>query len=225
MRKSLTIAAVLSMVLVTGTAQAAPYRTAQATSSSAGHFSLLGGQTVANGTDVVSVDAGWPGVSFGFTHGTSATSDMGLKFDLLYAVESMTVNNQFGIGLRAPFRFMLARKDKLSLLVHLDPGIKLYTSSPVAFGLQLPVGLTAGYDLNPNVVIAFGVDLPMTLFVTPSPVTFYIAPMFGPAIEFHPDKQLLIGLNTRFGPVIAANSNGSGSQFGFVTQAVVGYKL
>lgn len=231
MPKSLTIAAVLSMALITGTAQAAPYRTALDTSAS-GHYSLIGGQTVANGNDVVSAEVGWPGVSFGFTHGTSSTSDMGVKFDLLYGVESMTSGSQFGIGLRAPFRFMVAKKDRLSVLVHADPGIKLYTYSSAWFGFQLPVGLTAGYDVNQNVVLSFGVDVPMTLFVAPSPVAFWIAPMFGPGIEFHPDRQLSIGLNTRFGPVVYTGVPGvpsvfssSGSQFGMVTQAVLGYKL
>jgi hypothetical protein len=233
MRNSLTIAAVLSMALATGTAQAAPYKTASTSYSSGAHYSLLGAQTVAAGSDVISAEAGWPGVSFGFTHGLNATQDVGVKFDLLYGVESISQGTQFGIGLRAPFRMMLAKKDKISFLVHADPGIKLYTYSPAWFGLQLPVGVTAAYDVNPNLLVSFGVELPLTLFVTPSPAALFIAPLFGPAIEFHPDRQLSIGLNTKFGPVFYTATPGfnfpgvstSGSNFGFVTQAVVGYKL
>jgi hypothetical protein len=234
MRKSLTTAAVLSFALVTGTAQAAPYRTAPDSSTSSAHYSLLGGQTVAKGSDVVSAEVGWPGVSFGFTHGMSSTSDLGAKFDLLYGVESISSGGtQFGIGLRAPFRLMLGKKDKVSFLFHVDPGIKLYTYSSVWFGLQAPIGVTAAYDINPQLLVSFGVDLPLTLFVTPSPVALFIGPLFGPAIEFHPDRQLSIGLNTRFGPVFNTATpgfsfpgvSGSGSNFGFVTQAVLGYKL
>jgi hypothetical protein len=221
------------MALVTGTAQAAPYRTAPDTSSST-HYSLLGAQTVAAGNDVVSAEAGWPGISFGLTHGLTSTSDIGAKFDLLYGVESQSSwGTQFGIGLRAPYRLMLGKKDKLSFLVHADPGIKLYTFPKTWFGFQVPVGLTASYDINPQLLVAFGVEMPLTLYVTPSPVALFIAPLFGPAIEFHPDRLLSIGLNTKFGPVFRTalpgvnvpGFSGSGTEFGFVTQAVLGYKL
>jgi hypothetical protein len=59
--------------------------------------------------------------------------------------------------------------------------------------------------------------------VTPSPVTFVISPMFGPAVEFHVDPRLAVGINTRFGPVIP--TNGGGAEFGFVTQLMLAYRM
>src|SRR5258708_6655327 len=128
------------------------------------------------------------------------------------------------------------RHDKLSVLVHIDPGVKLYTFSSTWFGFQFPVGLTLGYAAAPDLTVAFGVDLPMTIFVTPSPAAFYIAPLFGPAFEYHIDRQLAIGLNTRFGPVINTATPGvpgfpgffsspSSTNFGFVTQLLLSYRL
>src|SRR2546421_3966884 len=94
-------------------------------------YSLLGGTTVPTGTDVVSGEFGWPSVSFGFTHGTGPTSDVGFKFDLLFGFEN-TKNSQFGIGFRVPLRFLVHRRDRISVLAHVDPGIKIYTTPQAA---------------------------------------------------------------------------------------------
>jgi len=185
-------------------------------------YSLLGGETVGTGVDVVSGEFGWPGISFGFTHGLNRDQDVGLRFDLLFGIEEISTATQFGLGVRVPYRVTLLRRDRVSVLAHVDPGIKLYTTSPAAFGLQFPVGVTFGYSATRDLVVAFGVDMPMTLLLTPSPVTFFIAPTFGPAVEFHVDPRLAVGFNTRFGPVI--NTNG-GSNFGFVTQLLLAYRL
>jgi len=195
-------------------------------------YSLLGGETVPSGMDVVSAEVGWPSVTFGFTHGTGPTSDVGLRFDLLYGVEETTVFSKFGIGARVPLRFVAMRRDRLSVLLHVDPGIKAYTYSPVWFGIQFPVGVVFGYRASSAVTLAFGVDVPMTLFVTPSPVAFWVAPTFGPGIEAQITRDFLIGLNTRFGPVIRSGVpgvpsflNSSGAEFGFVLQLLLAYKL
>ena len=71
--------------------------------------------------------------------------------------------------------------------------------------------------------VAFGVELPMTLFVTPSPVDFWLGPLFGPAFEYHVDRELTLGLNTRFGPII--ETAGGTTHFGFVTQLLIAYRL
>jgi hypothetical protein len=176
---------------------------------------------VPTGVDVVSGEFGWPSVSFGLTHGLSSRSDVGIKFDLLYGVE-YTTNTQFGVGVRVPYRMMVLRRDKIGVLFHIDPGIKLYTG-PATFGFQWPVGVTIGYTATPEFNVAFGVELPMTLIVTPSPVDFVIGPLFGPAFEYHVDRELTIGLNTRFGPMFF--TAGGGAQFGFITQMLLAYRL
>jgi len=187
-----------------------------------GRYSLLSGTTVPGGTDVVSGEFGWPSVSFGFTHGTGPTSDVGFKFDLLFGFEN-TTTSQFGVGFRVPLRFMIHRRDRLSVLAHVDPGIKIYTFTPALFGFQWPIGLTVGYAASPELNIAFGFELPMTLVVTPSPVQMILGPMFGPAFEYHVDRQLTVGFNTRFGPMF--NTRGGGGVFGFVTQMLLAYRL
>jgi hypothetical protein len=187
-----------------------------------GHYSLLGGETVGAGTNVVSGEFGWPSVSFGYTHGLSRDADIGLKFDLLFGVEGATQSSQFGVGFRVPMRMTAMRRDRLSVLLHFDPGLKIFTYSPALFGLSFPVGVVFGYSATREMVVAFGLDLPMTLYVSPSPVQFLISPMFGPAIEYHVDPRLAVGVNTRFGPVI--NTSG-GSEFGFVMQLLLAYRL
>jgi hypothetical protein len=187
-----------------------------------GQYSLLGGTTVPQGVDVVSGEFGWPSASFGFTHGMSPTTDVGFRFDLIYGFEYTDIS-QFGIGFRVPLRLLAFRRDRLSALVHVDPGLKVYTTTSAAFGFQFPVGLTLGYSATPELNVGFGFDLPMTLFVTPAPVTFFLGPLFGPAFEFHPDRQLAVGLNTRFGPIF--NTQAGASRFGFVTQLLLAYRM
>jgi len=184
-------------------------------------YSLLGGTTVPTGADVVSAEVGWPSASFGFTHGMSPTTDVGFKFDLLWAFENTTIS-RFGLGFRVPLRATIFRRDRLSALVHVDPGLKVYTASPTFFGLQWPVGLTLGYAAAPEFNVGFGLDLPMTLMVSPSPVSFFVGPMFGPSIEYHVDRQLTVGLNTRFGPIF---NTSDGSEFGLTMQALLAWRL
>jgi len=186
-------------------------------------YSLLGGETVGSGVDVVSGEFGWPGISFGFTRGTSRDVDVGARFDLLFGFEEVSSSSQFGVGFRVPLRMTVFRRDRIAVLVHVDPGIKIYTTNPAAFGLQFPIGATLGYTATREVVVAFGVDMPMTAILTPSVIrALYLAPTFGPAVEYHIDPRLTAGLNTRFGPVI---SSAGGSNFGFVTQLLLAYRM
>ena len=223
MRRTGSVAVVLSLALFATAARAQSRRTSlTGSSSSRGNYSLLGADTVPNGVDVASGEFGFPGVSLGLTHGTSANSDIGVKFDILYALEN-TSNSEFGLGVRVPLRFAAYKRDRVGVLFHIDPGIKLYTTDPVAFGFQWPVGVTLGYTVSPEFNVAFGFDVPMFLKVAASPVVFVLGPMFGPAFEYHVDRELTLGLNTRFGPMIF--TNGGGTEFGFVTQLFIGYRL
>jgi len=47
--------------------------------------------------------------------------------------------------------------------------------------------------------------------------------MFGPAFEYHVDRQLTVGFDTRFGPIFS--TRGGGGEFGFVTQMLLAYRL
>jgi hypothetical protein len=110
----------------------------------------------------------------------------------------------------------------LSVLVHIDPGLKVFTTSPALFGFGFPVGAIFGYAARPDLTVAFGVDLGMTLYVAPD-VSMIFSPMFGPAVEFHVDPRLAVGFNTRFGPVFS--TSGGASDFGFLVQVLLAYKM
>ena len=222
MRTLIQVLVLSTAVALQATAQTR--RTTDIGPSTTGRYSLLGGETVGNGVNVVSGEFGWPSVTFGITHGLNRDTDVGAKFDLLFGLDGDTNANQFGIGFRVPYRMVAMRSDRLSVLLHIDPGIKLFTTSPATFGFGFPVGAVFGYAAQRDLTIAFGVDLNMSLLVTPSPVRFVISPMFGPAVEFHVDPRLTVGLNTRFGPVIYTN-NGGYSDFGFVTQLLLAYRM
>ena len=219
--RTLIQALVLTMAVALG-ATAQTRRTTDISAPVTGRYSLLGGETVGTGVNVVSGEFGWPSVTFGITHGLSRDTDVGAKFDLLFGVEGATQASQFGIGFRVPYRMVALRSDRLSVLLHVDPGIKLFTYSPALFGIAFPVGAIVGYAVNRDITAAFGVDVNMTLYVTPSPVSFWISPMFGPAVEFHVDPRLAVGINTRFGPVLPSTG---GSSFGFVTQLMLAYRM
>jgi hypothetical protein len=224
MRRTGSVATVLSLALLATAAHAQSRRTSLTRdgTSARGNYSLLGADTVPTGVDVASGEFGYPSVSFGLTHGTSPTSDVGVRFDILYGFENTTLS-EFGIGVRAPFRIAAYKRDRIGVLFHVDPGIKFYTTSPAAFGFQWPIGVTLGYNVSPELNVAFGVELPMTLLITPSPVDFYLGPLFGPAFEYHVDRELTIGLNTRFGPMI--ETAGGNTRFGFITQLLLAYRL
>jgi len=86
MRRTGSVAVVLSLLFLTTAAHAQSRRTSLTSSgtSRSGNYSLLGADTVPTGVDIASGEFGYPGVSFGLTHGTSPTSDIGVRFDILY---------------------------------------------------------------------------------------------------------------------------------------------
>jgi hypothetical protein len=221
--------ALFGVALLAATAAAPAFAQRSTAITAPVRYSLLGGTTVPTGVDVVSGEVGWPSVTFGLTHGLSPTTDVGAKFDLLYGFENATAYSQFGIGFRVPYRVTVMRRDRLSVLAHIDPGIKLYTTPQTAsFGLQWPVGVTLGYSATPEVNVGFGFELPMTLLLTgptgpnQSAVRMYLGPLFGPAVEYRVDRQLTVGLNTRFGPIF---NTSDGSEFGFIMQAMLAWRL
>jgi len=200
-----------------------------------GDWSVVGAD-INTGKPFEDVRFGWPDVDFGYTFNLSKTMDMGIRFGLLYGVEGTTYT-AFGIDLYAPLRFAVAQTSDLKILVHVDPGLKLYTGSngycfngacvggnSTQFGFMFPVGVVVGGSPMPNLEVGAGLDLNMTLLVT-NPVNFVIGPMVGPYAEYHiQPTNLAIGVNTRFGAAIQTASGG-GSAFAFLFQGFVGYHL
>ena len=193
-------AALAATALLSSAALAAnPAPVTAVTAGTPGHWSISTGETVSPSHDALAFELGWPGISAGYLHGLSENTDIGVKFDLLYGWEN-TTNSKFGLGLRVPLRMVVKRKDNLLVELHVEPGTRIYTNSASTdFFLRFPVGGTVGIQAAPEVRIAVGVD--------------YLV-----------DKNLIVGLNTRFGPQFYTVSN-SNTDFAFTTQIVVGSRL
>jgi len=201
-----------------------------------GDWSVVGTE-INTGKPFQDVQAGWPNVNFGYTFSLGKTSDMGIRFGLLYGVEGTTYT-QFGLGLWAPLRFQMIKGEKFNLLFHVDPGVRIYFSgstcvagtsfcydtSKTLFAFTFPVGVVGGFPVAHNLEIGGGLDLNLALNVT-DPVNFVIGPWAGPYVEYHfDDPNIAIGLNTRFGVMIPTAKNSSAA-FAFMVQAFAGYRL
>jgi hypothetical protein len=201
-----------------------------ATKEGLGGWSVVGTETV-SGRPMLDVQTGWPSTTFGYTMGMSPTSDVSFRLGLLYGYEGTTYG-QFGLSFYAPLRFQLFQNRDFRLLLHVDPGLKLYTTSSAQFGFQFPVGVVMGFPVRPDLEIGVGLDFNMTLLVTGafSP-RFVFGPAAGPYVEYHPAPNLSVGLNTRFGAAIDAYSSyngfdgGTNTEFAFTTQLFLGYRL
>lgn len=235
--RTFAVAAIAASLSLPLTANAAPRRSSA--DSSSDRFSVTTGETVATNRDMVSAEAGFPGFTVGYTHGLNDRFDAGLKLDLLYGFRNTTLESQFGMGLHAPLRYIASRQGRMSIMLHADPGLDFYTAPgnppacaafgincapSSAFGIDLPVGVTVGYQATPEVRVAAGADLPIILSVSPSPAHLQIGPLFGGSVEYFFERQWAVGFNVRFGPQFYTYSNSS-AQLGFVTEATLGYRL
>lgn len=194
----------------------------------AADWSVIGAETVAPGADVVYGAFGWPDATFGYTHGMARDFDLGFKLQLIYGVEN-TTDTQFGMAFAVPLRWTVARQRNVSVLFHVDPGIRFYTTNPVEFGFQLlPFGLNVEFQPAPALGVGLGFDWNSTLFVSGGATPQYLfGPLFGPFFEYHLDRQLVLGLDTRFGAIIdAGDFVGSPiTRFGLRAQMVLAYRM
>lgn len=191
-----------------------------------GHWSIDTGETVSAGRDAVSLELGWPSITAGYVHGLSDVTDVGFKFDLLYGYEGTTSDNHLGVGFRVPLRAMVMRRDRISFQLHIDPGLRLYPrTGDTRLLLTFPLGATLGIQALPELRLGLGFDLPMSVVTSGAAGPYFlIGPQFGFDVEYLVDRQLQVGLDTRFGPLIAS-VNGSNTEFAFRTYIVVGYKF
>lgn len=218
MRTCATLAAVL---LVAFTAKGA---LAQTTPPGApGHWSVATGETVSPDRDAIAFWAGWPGASFAYLHGFSDRSDMALKFDLLLAQEN-TTDSAFGAGFDVPLRLVVNRSGAVSIAVHIEPGLRIYTQNgQTDFMTRFPVGGVLGLQATPELRIGVSADLTMAVNWTHTQF-FEIGPQFGAAGEYRLDKNLTVGMQVKFGPQFYSVS-GSSTDLAFTVQALVGYRM
>ena len=188
-----------------------------------GHWSVATGETVSTDRDAISFEMGWPGLSFAYLHGLSDRSDIGFKISLLYSDEN-TNRSTFGAGVDLPLRVVVSRREKVSLGLHIDPGLRVYTNNSVSnFLTRIPVGGTLGIQATPELRLAATADLTMAIIWTHG-AYFEIGPQFGLAAEYSVDRNLLVGLKASFGPQFYTFAN-SPTDFAFTTEVVVGYRM
>jgi hypothetical protein len=188
-----------------------------------GHWSIVTAETVSPDRDAIAFEAGWPGLSVSYLHGTSDRSDVGIRFDLLYGYEN-TSDTAFGLGADVPFRLVVNRSNRVSVALHVDPGLRIYSrNSQTDFMTRFPLGAAIGVQATPEVRVAASADLTMAFNWTHT-TFFEIGPQFGVAAEYASDRNLTLGLNTKFGPQFVTLSN-TGAQFAFTVQVVVGYRM
>jgi hypothetical protein len=205
-----------------------------------GHrWTLIGADTVGDGENVIGAQAGWPDLTLGITHGMSPASDVSGKFQLNYSFEGTTIQNKIAIGLLVPFRFNVVHNEKVSLLLHVDPGLKILTGpGPAKLGTQSGVGALIGFRPMPQLQIGFGIDVPAVVYFTGDQKPIIALPfLFGPFLEYHVDSNITIGVDTRFGVLwysVGDFKDDAGdvlavgftdTQFAFRVQFAVGYRL
>jgi len=215
-----TCALIAAILLPAYAAAGAPEGTSPVAQAS--HWSMATGETVSPDRDAIAFAAGWPGASFTYLHGTSDRSDVGLKVDLLYEFEN-TSNSAFGAGFDVPFRLVVNRSEKVSLLLQVEPGLRLYSqNSQTDFMTRFPVGGVLGIEATP--VLRLGAFAGLTMAVNWTHTQFFeIGPQFGLAAEYAADRNLVVGLDAKFGPQFDTAT--SGSVFAFTAQILVGYRM
>ena len=218
-----TCALIAASLLVAARASAQSSPPAAPAAAVAGHWSIITGETVSPDRDAIAFEAGWPGISFSYLHGTSDRSDVALKLDLLYGDENTTTTH-LGFGLDVPFRLVVNRSNRVLIGLHIDPGLRIYSRNGATdFMTRFPVGGTVGIQATPEVRVAVSADL--TLGINWTHTTYFeFGPQFGLAAEYAPDRNLLFGLDAKFGPQFITLS-GTGADLAFVTQVVIGYRM
>jgi hypothetical protein len=186
----------------------------------ADRWSLYGGDTLAPGEDALSGEVGWPSTSLGWTHGLTDTTDVGVRFDVLYAFET-TTDTHFGLGLRVPLRAIAVRTSRISLLVRADPGLKVYPGDGTPWGFGMPLSAALGFSIDPEVRLALGLEVPIAVLFAPAQIL--VGTQFGMGIDWLLDPRLIFGVNVRVGPIFSTEANGS--RLGLVTQIGIAYRM
>jgi hypothetical protein len=212
-----------------------------AASEARADWGLHSGDTLRSGDNMLYGEVGWPDLVFGFQHGMSDRVDLGFRFSLIYGYEYRP-QTELGLGMRVPIRIAAIKREKVSLMIRFEPGIKfdqfggggcarhdcLYDGG-LAFGLWLPFGIDFGIHITREATISFGLEAPFYVNFT-NGVYGAVPLLFGPGFEYHVDEHIALGFNVKIGPSILANSDARGNSFsttdvGLITTGFFAYRL
>jgi len=188
------------------------------------NWSATQGRTVGADRNVVTGEAGWPGLAVQWLHGLDPVTDVGLRFGFNYGFVN-TTNSLVGVDIQAPVRRYLMRSGQFDIEGHILPGVTFYGNhGDMLFGVEAPVGLVAAYQVDQRLTVSAGGDVPLLLSIT-NPFGFLFGPLVGAGAEYRIDKDLAVTGKLRFGPEFAIESGGGSSQFAFQTLLGVAYAL
>lgn len=191
------------------------------------NWTATAGRTVGSGNGVLQAEAGWPGIGLTYLHGYNDLTDIGFHVGLNYGFEG-TTNSATGLNLAVPIRRNILPGEQFNLGLHVDPGLTIYSNNGSALvGVGGPIGVVAGYRIDPRLTIDAGVDVPILVSFT-NPTGILFGPLFGGGAEYLVDKNLAVTGRVRVGPEFALTTGregGSGSQAAFQTLLGVAYNL
>jgi hypothetical protein len=189
-------------------------------------WSATQGRTVGAGQNVLTGEAGWPGIAVQYLHGIDPLTDAGVRVQFNYGFVN-TTNSLTGVDLQVPVRRYLARTSSgWDIEGHVLPGFTIYgNNGSTLFGLTTPVGITAALRIDPKLTVSAGADVPVLLsFVNPSPGLLFGA-LVGGGGEFKIDRDLAVNAKVRIGPAFAFDPDGASSDLGFQAMVGVAYAM
>ncbi len=193
-----------------------------------GKWGLHSGDTLTAGSIMPYAEVGYPDEGIGVHYGLTDRIEIGGRIGFHYAPIYHPSFLAAGMSAAFTLRISLAKTEKVSALIHLDPGLKVLTFSGPFLGIQFPVGAEIGIHLTREATLQIGLDVPVAVNLT-NGVFANIVPMAGPGFEYQISDKMAVGANTRFGAtIIAGGDRGvtfSGVGFGFLTHAYFGYKI
>jgi hypothetical protein len=187
-------------------------------------WSATQGRTVGAGRNVVTGEAGWPGLAVQYLHGIDPRTDVGLRVGFNYGFEN-TTSSLVGLDVQVPVRRYLMKSGQFDIEAHVAPGLSFYGNhGEMLFGVGGPVGLVAAYQMDSKLTLSAGGDVPLLLSIT-HPFGFLFGPLVGVGAEYKIDKDLAVTGKVRVGPEFAFDSSGGSSDFAFQTLIGVAYAL
>jgi hypothetical protein len=190
---------------------------------------LHDGDVLRPGQNMIYPEAGYPELAFGWQHGVSDKVDVGIRASLIYGFEYIpTAPGVLGFGVRVPIRITPLKSQRVSLQIHVDPGLKFDSFGAstygcvqavpggpcvynygfydifgygMHFGLWVPVGVDVGIHINRDATITPGVEIPIFINFT-NGVYGAIPILIGAHFQYNLNDRMSVGGTLQFGPSI-----------------------
>lgn len=187
------------------------------------NWSATAARTVGENNTVLQAEAGWPGIGFTYLKGVNPNTDVGFHVGLNYGFEG-TTNSVVGVNLAVPYRHVLGVMGDTSFAFRADPGLSIYGNHGAFVGVGGPIGVVAGFKVDPRLTLDVGADVPVLLSFS-NPAGFMFGPQAGGGGEYMIDNNLAVTARFRVGPQFAMDSAGTGHQTAFTTLIGLAYNV